>query len=427
MSGNLLFGLLALGMVLCVAGVLLWVLLRQGKVVTQASQAKANAKVYRDQILDLDREHASGHISDTEWQQSRDELSIRLLEDTSAGDDPVAKNEPPAVWTAVIVALVLPLASMGMYLWVGEPDAINPMAVKAPDQIDPQALGKMAESLAQKLKDQPDNLQGWVMLGRTYRTLEKFDAAVQAYDRALKLSADDDLKLERVEVLAMKSQGNFEGEPWAVIRDILQRDPLHYNALLMAGSASYAHEKFADALKFWQQARKALDANNPDVPSLEDAIANVQQKLGMPVKPLVGVPAPEKSASSSATGASAGSAAASSKGMTVSGQVTLSKAFQSKVKPSDVVFIYATPANGERMPLAIFKTTVAQLPMAFTLDDSTAMTPERKLSGVAEVWVKVRVSKSGNAMPQSGDLSGALGPVKVGSQGLKLEIKDQVP
>ncbi len=79
------------------------------------------------------------------------------------------------------------------------------------------------------------------------------------------------------------------------------------------------------------------------------------------------------------------------------------------------------------MPLAIFKSTVAQLPLNFTLDDSTAMSPERKLSGSGEVFIKVRVSKSGNAMPQSGDLLGALGPVKVGAKGLNLEIKDQVP
>ena len=221
MSANVLFVVLALGMVLCVAGILMWVLLRQRPVVTHASQAKANAKVYRDQIADLDHEHKSGHISDAEWQQSRDELSMRLLEDTAAQDDPVAKQEKPALWTAVLVAVALPLSAMGMYMWLGEPDALNPIAVQSTDKVDPTQLLQMAESLAQKLNDKPDNLQGWVMLGRTYRTLEKFDASVQAYDRALKLSADDDLKLERVEVLAMKSQGNFEGEPWNVIRDIL--------------------------------------------------------------------------------------------------------------------------------------------------------------------------------------------------------------
>ena len=406
MNASMLFVLIALGIALCVAAIFLWVLLRERKPVTQASQANANAKVYRDQILDLDREHDSGHISDQEWQQSRDELSLRLLEDTSAVDDPAAKTEKPAIWTAVVLAVALPLGSMGMYMWVGQPEALNPLALKTPDQVDPKDLAKMAQTLAEKLKDKPDNLQGWVMLGRTYRTLENFDAALRAYDSALKLSADDDLKLERIEVIAMQRQGQFEGEPWNVIREVLQRDPQHFGALLTAGSASYAEGKFADALKYWEQARKPLDANNPDLEGLENAIATVRERLGMP-------PAKAKVAATS--------------GLNVTGQVNLSASLKSKASPNDVVFIYATPANGDRMPLAIFKTTVSQLPFNFTLDDSTAMAPDRKLSAAGEVMVKVRVTKSGNAMPQSGDLSGSLGPVKVGAKGLKLEIKDQIP
>ena len=406
MNASMLFVLIALGIALCVAVVFLWVLLRERKPVTQASQAKANAKVYRDQILDLDREHDSGHISDQEWQQSRDELSLRLLEDTSAVDDPAAKAEKPAIWTAVVLAVALPLGSMGMYMWVGQPEALNPLALKTPDQVDPKDLTKMAQTLAEKLQDKPDNLQGWVMLGRTYRTLENFDAALRAYDSALKLSDDDDLKLERIEVIAMQRQGQFEGEPWNVIREVLQRDPQHFGALLTAGSASYAEGKFADALKYWEQARKPLDANNPDLQGLESAIATVRERLGMP--PAKATPA-------------------ATSGLNVTGQVNLSASLKSKASPNDVVFIYATPANGDRMPLAIFKTTVSQLPFNFTLDDSTAMAPDRKLSAAGEVMVKVRVTKSGNAMPQSGDLSGSLGPVKVGAKGLKLEIKDQIP
>ena len=406
MNASMLFVLIALGIALCVAVVFLWVLLRERKPVTQASQANANAKVYRDQILDLDREHDSGHISDEEWQQSRDELSLRLLEDTSAVDDPAAKTEKPAIWTAVVLAVALPLGSMAMYMWVGQPEALNPLALKTPDQVDPKDLTKMAQTLAEKLQDKPDNLQGWVMLGRTYRTLENFDAALRAYDSALKLSDDDDLKLERIEVIAMQRQGQFEGEPWNVIREVLQRDPQHFGALLTAGSASYAEGKFADALKYWEQARKPLDANNPDLEGLESAIATVRERLGMP--PAKATPA-------------------ATSGLNVTGQVNLSASLKSKASPNDVVFIYATPANGDRMPLAIFKTTVSQLPFNFTLDDSTAMAPDRKLSAAGEVMVKVRVTKSGNAMPQSGDLSGSLGPVKVGAKGLKLEIKDQIP
>jgi cytochrome c-type biogenesis protein CcmH len=236
--------------------------------------------------------------------------------------------------------------------------------------------------------------------------LENFDAALNAYDSALKLSADDDLKLERIEIIAMQRRGQFEGEPWNVIREILQRDPQHFGALLTAGSASFAEGKFADALKYWEQARKPLDANNPDLEGLESAIASVRERLGMP---------PTKATPAAASG------------LNVTGQVNLSASLKSKASPNDVVFIYATPANGDRMPLAIFKTTVSQLPLNFTLDDSTAMTPDRKLSAAGEVMVKVRVSKSGNAMPQSGDLSVRLGPVKVGAKGLKLEIKDQIP
>ena len=406
MNASMLFVIIALGIALCVAAIFLWVLLREKKPVTQASQANANAKVYRDQILDLDHEHDSGHISDEEWQQSRDELSLRLLEDTSAVDDPAAKTEKPAIWTAVVLAVALPLGSMGMYMWVGQPEALNPLALKTPDQVDPKDLTKMAQTLAEKLQDKPNNLQGWVMLGRTYRTLENFDAALRAYDSALKLSEDDDLKLERIEVIAMQRQGQFEGEPWNVIREVLQRDPQHFGALLTAGSASYAEGKFADALKYWEQARKPLDANNPDLAGLESAIATVRERLGMP---------PAKAAPAAASG------------LNVTGQVNLSASLKSKASPNDVVFIYATPANGDRMPLAIFKTTVSQLPFNFTLDDSTAMAPDRKLSAAGEVMVKVRVTKSGNAMPQSGDLSGSLGPVKVGAKGLKLEIKDQIP
>ena len=420
MNASMLFVLIALGIALCVALVFLWVLLRERKPVTQASQAKANAKVYRDQILDLDREHDSGHISDQEWQQSRDELSLRLLEDTSAVDDPAAKAEKPAIWTAVVLAVALPLGSMGLYMWVGQPEALNPMAAKTPDQVDPKDLAKMAQTLADKLQAKPDNLQGWVMLGRTYRALENFDAALKAYDSALKLSADDDLKLERIEIIAMQRQGQFEGEPWNVIREVLQRDPQHFGALLTAGSASYAEGKFADALKYWEQARKPLDANNPDLEGLENAIAAVRDRLGMP-------PAKSSLTASSTPSSTSSSTSVATSGLNVTGQVNLSASLKSKASPNDVVFIYATPANGDRMPLAIFKTTVSQLPLNFTLDDSSAMTPDRKLSAAGEVMVKVRVSKSGNAMPQSGDLSGSLGPVKVGAKGLKLEIKDQIP
>ena len=426
MMSTMLFMLLALAMCFCIAAVFIWILLRQRPVRSSASQAKLNASVYRAQIMDLDREHQSGHISTQEWQQTRDELSQRMLEDTSLSDDPGARKEKPALWTALVIALTLPLASLSMYLWVGEPEALQAAITESPEKAMQTELSGMVQTLAKKLETNPENQEGWVMLGRSYRALEKYDNAVSAYDRALKLSADDNLKLERAEVLALKAKGNFDGEPWSVIREILKKDPLNKGALLLAGSASYAHDKYADALRYWQQARKQLAADHPDVPSLENAIATAQNKLGLPVTPPSTLLSQAPAAASSA-GAAGPVASGSQAGLTISGRLSLAAALKNKASPNDMVFVYASPANGDRMPLAIFKSTVDKLPLNFTLDDSTAMLPERKLSGAGEVILKARISKSGNAIPQSGDLIGTLGPVKVGAKGLVLEIKEQIP
>ena len=442
MTELLMFLAVTLGMALCVAGVVVWVLLRQGPVVTSASQSQANVKVYREQILDLDREHANGHLSDAEWQQSRDELSVRLLQDTEVEDEPQLITQAQSWRTAVVIALVFPISALGLYIWLGAPEAISPMppasalAEAATEQAAAPNLDQIVENLASKLQADPNNLEGWVLLGRTHRSMGNLDAALSAFDRALKLNADDELILARAEVLAAKNQGRFDGEPWRVIREVLQRDPQNYAALLLAGSASYANNRYADALEFWQRARLRLSADHPDVPNLIEAMSTVQAKLKNPASPSSNPPAPgapsAPASGNSASGATPAAAVASAAGgavsaLNVSGQVRLSAALKSQTSPTDVVFVYAVPANGERMPLALLKTTVAQLPLKFTLDDSSAMLPDRKLSGASQVLVKARISKSGNAIPQSGDWEGSLGPVKVGATGLDLEIKTQRP
>ena len=442
MTELLMFLAVTLGMALCVAGVVVWVLLRQGPVVTSASQSQANVKVYREQILDLDREHANGHLSDAEWQQSRDELSVRLLQDTAVDDEPHVITQAQSWRTAVVIALVFPMSALALYIWLGAPEAFSPMpsaavsAEAATEQAAPPNLDQIVENLASKLQADPNNLEGWVLLGRTHRSMGNLDAALSAFDRALKLNADDELILARAEVLAAKNQGRFDGEPWRVIREVLQRDPQNYAALLLAGSASYANNRYADALEFWQRARLLLAADHPDVPNLIEAMSTVQAKMKNQASPPA-TPAAQGAPSAPASGgAAAGTAPAAAvasaaggaaSALNVSGQVRLSAALKSQTSPTDVVFVYAVPANGERMPLALLKTTVAQLPLKFTLDDSSAMLPDRKLSGASQVLVKARVSKSGNAIPQSGDWEGSLGPVKVGATGLDLEIKTQRP
>ncbi len=404
MMASFLFLSLALLLGLGVAGVFIWYLMRPNPEGTSHTQSLANAALYRSQIFDLDRERENGHISEQEWQQARDELSVRMLQDTAAQEGTPTRSSKPAWWSAAFLVIALPLSSVSAYLWLGEPAAFNPAAAVAAAADTPaqQELVAMADALATKLEADPNNPQGWVMLGRTYRTLGDYTASLQAYDRAMQFDRGEDLLLERAEVVATSQGGSFEGEPWRVIRKLLQEQPNHLGALLLAGSASYADGQPQNALTYWQQARGQVGADHPDVPNLEAAIAEVQKQLGQAVN-------------------------INTDGPSISGRVTVSEALKNQTNPTDTVFIYAVATEGPRMPVAIIKTTVAGLTASFRLDDSTAMSPQFKLSSLSEVMLTARVSKSGNAIPQPGDLIATMGPVKVGARDLALTISEVLP
>jgi cytochrome c-type biogenesis protein CcmH len=280
-------------------------------------------------------------------------------------------------------------------------------------EVTPEKMTEMATALTRRLQDEPNNMEGWVMLGRVQRARGLFEESAEAYAKALALSRDDNLLIERAEVLAQKNGGSFAGEPWSIIQRVLTADPLHMNALFLAGSASYAEMNFNTALRYWERAREVVPADSPDAPELDRAIAEARNKMGLPAIPPRAVSAAEQQASKAAMAASS-----------ISGRVTLVKELQGLVAKTDTVFVYATPVAGSRMPVAIVRTTADKLPFDFVLDDSTAMNPSAKLSGMDEVTVRVRISKSGQAMAQAGDYGVSLTPVKLGSKGLNLMVRD---
>ena len=228
------------------------------------------------------------------------------------------------------------------------------------------------------------------------------------------LSRDDNLSIERAEVLAQKNGGSFAGEPWLIIQRVLTADPHHLNALFLAGSASYSELNFNTALRYWERAREVVPADSPDAPELDRAIAEARNKMGLPAIP------PRAANAGASSPATQAALAASS----ISGRVSLVKELQGLVAPTDTVFVYATPVTGSRMPVAIVRTTADKLPFDFVLDDSSAMTPTAKLSGMGEVTVRVRISKSGQATAQPGDYGVSLTPVQPGSKGLNLMVRD---
>ena len=416
MNSNFVFILVALALTAVVVVVVMWSLLRS-RLTPEHKHQQANTKVYRQQLLELEKEHAQGVISATSFEQTRAELLGRMLEDTAQTENAAGSKSPRALVSAMVLAVLLPVAAMSTYVLLGRPEGLDPQMTEAEASQQLPDLQAMADSLAQKLQTDSSDPQRWVMLGRTYRAMNQYDKALPAYQKALELRADDDIALERAEVLALLRGGDFSGEPWAVIRQVLAKNARHFNGLALAGSASYAQGDYKKAIQYWQLARSELNENDEELKGLDIALNTARERAGEPAM------APKGPASSQATVPETVPAS----GAVLSGRVSIDPSVKAQIAPTDVVFVYATPSDGQKMPLAIVRKTADNLPFDFVLDDSTAMNSASKLSSQTKVMLKVRISKSGEAMTRPGDWMGVLENVAVGSRNLKLVVNQQVP
>ena len=389
-----------------VAGVI-WVLVRALRAGQRASDpserlTRANAEVYREQSLELDRERDLGTLSETEWAAARADLEQRLLQDVQ-GLQPTSTPVRTG-WTRATIAglvLVVPLGSLVMYGGYGQPAALDPqvrVAGMPEEHVTPEKIERMGAELRARLAKNPDQVEDWVMLARVERALDHFDAAQMALGRALKLSYNPDWAIERAEMLASHQQGRFEGEPWQIIESVLRTDPEHLGALLLAGSASYAESRYPQALTYWQKASDLVPPQSPDRQPLDAALGEVRAKLGLP------------DPRDQALAATA-----------IRGRVSLGPAAKKAVQAEDTVFIYATLPDS-RMPLAILRVRAADLPYDFRLDDRNAMNPQARLSQATSVVLRARISKSGQAQAQPDDWGVEIQGVKPGAQGLQLVI-----
>ena len=433
MNVALSFVVLTLLMVVAVLGVLVWSLWRPPVQAAADAHEQANAQVYRDQSADLAREHALGHLNDAEYAQAQEELKLRLRDDWVSG--PVqahggVTHRPRK--TVLALCLMLPVCAVLLYGAWGSPMGLDPAALarSAPDEgpnatVTPEKIAQMVGQLERRLQDEPNNVDAWVMLARLQRSQEKFPASEKSFAKALTLTPDDDLAVERAEVVAQVQGGDFSGEPWAVINRILKANPNQNNALLLAGSASFSEGRFAQAIQYWERVRASLPPQSEDINALDSALAQARERLAPGRASAQSAssglasaqPAPPASPSTSSSVAAA----------RIAGRVSLAPELAAQTSPSDTVFIYATPAQGGRMPLAIVRTTVAALPFDFVLDDSQAMGPQSKLSSASEVVLKARISKTGQAMAQPGELGVSLGPIKNPSSQLSLVIRGPMP
>lgn len=313
-----------------------------------------------------------------------------------------------------VCAGVLLLAAGG-YLWTGSPQLAFAPPPEAAPTIGPEQINAMVERLAQRLKDKPDDAEGWGMLGRSYVVLGRHPEAIPAYRRALALTPDDPALLaDAADALAVVAGRKLDGEPLALVNKALKIAPDNLKALSLAGSAAFDRGDFAGAVKHWEHVLAVAPPDSPWLPRVRESIAEARAAGGLPPAPMA--------AAQPMPGAPAQPPAATAANASISGRVTLAAALRAKAAPEDTVFVYARAAEGPRMPLAIVRKQVKDLPFDFRLDDSLAMSPANKLSMHPQVIVSARVSKSGSAMPQPGDLAGDSTPQALGTQGLVIEI-----
>jgi cytochrome c-type biogenesis protein CcmH len=359
------------------------------------SRSESNIAIYRDQLAELDADLAVGKLAPADHARSRAELEARLLQDVAPQEAPPSAS-PRGSTRALLVtlALAVPLSAALLYLSVGNPGALAPRA--DPHNFDPQQLNALVERLAAKMRENPDDAEGWKLLGRSYVALGRFPEALDAYAKAAaRKPRDAELLADMADVLATTRSERLQGEPEKLVLRALEIDPQNLKALALAGTAAFDRRDYAGATRYWQRMLPLVEPGSEDARQIQASIAEARSRGGAP-------------------------AAAAPRAL--QGKVSLSKKLAAQASPDDTVFIFARAAEGPPMPLAVKRARVRDLPFEFALDDSMAMAPGMNLSAHARVVVGARISKSGQPTAQPGDLQGLSAPVSNDARGVSVVI-----
>ncbi|MBA4142141.1 MAG: c-type cytochrome biogenesis protein CcmI [Nitrosospira sp.] len=405
---------------------------------TGAARDVSNIDIYRDQLADLATDLRSDVLTREQYEQSKRELQQRMLQDVQEGEPMTAAIIPGNrnVATITLTVLALPLLAVSLYLWLGETKALLPQPAfeEAPIAEDGghSNIGSVLENLTARLRDQPDDMEGWLMLGRTYAMMHRFNEAKVAYENVLALSPDNpEVITDYADIVAMTHDGSLVGEPYELIKKALRLDSTNPKALALAGTAEFEQKKYNEAADYWEKLLALVPSSESELTqSISASIAEARSLAAgkgsmvarAPDQPS-GTQVPPPAGNKPETAAAAGAFTSG----TLSGTVTLSPALAGKASPNDSLYIFARAKTGPRAPLATLRIQVKDLPATFSLDDTMARSGVQLSTFSNEVVVGARISKSGSPMPQSGDLQGLSQPTRVGDKNVSVVIDQQLP
>jgi cytochrome c-type biogenesis protein CcmH len=369
----------------------------------------------------LDEALASGVIDAHEYATKRAALANKVAQPAAAAP------RTRATFAALLaVALALPASALLLYRLVGAPEALDPANLAPPPEAQHSAadMEKAISGLAAKLKESPNDAQGWALLGRAYAATNRADEARDAFRQAHEHAPDDaDMAVEYAQALALAAPDHkLQGESRSLLEGVIAKDANNQRALWLLGISDYQNGDYANAIARWKVLLPLLQPDSDVARSVRNEIADAEARRDgrEPPQPEA-APAEAPAAETAETSATANAAR-----LTVN--VALDPKLKDKLDPEATLFVFARAASGPPMPLAIQRLKASQLPATVTLDDSMSMMPAMKLSKFPEVVVGARVSKSGNAMPQSGDLQTLSSPLdSKRSEPVALTIDQVVP
>ncbi|MFZ4650622.1 MAG: c-type cytochrome biogenesis protein CcmI [Rubrivivax sp.] len=374
----------------------------------------------RAQLRALRAQHQAGQLDAAAWEAARVPLE-RQLADAMLEEPAARPPRPSRMLLAACTAFVLAVAGAG-YALKGSPGAVVASAPAAPQgEVTEEQVLQMVEKLAARMEAQPDDVTGWTMLGRSYMVLEQPAKAQAAFERARRLQPEDpSILADLADATALVQGRRVAGEPERLVLAALKINPDHVKALALAGTAAYERQDYAAAARMWDRVAALEPADSP-IAAQARSSAEEARRLAGPGARAPAMAAPGAAASSPPP--AGGAAAAAS----VSGSVSLAASLKERARPDDTVFVFVRAAQGSRMPLAIVRHQVRELPLRFTLDERHAMAAGAGLVAGQTVVVGARVSRSGQALAQPGDLEGLSGPVPVGTRDLRIEISTVLP
>jgi cytochrome c-type biogenesis protein CcmH len=433
----------------------------------EATKQEVNLQVLRDQLQEVEADLAAGTLSQIQFDEAKQDIARRLLEEIPAdnllsweqsnkeskhGVQSTPLPIPSTRRLATGLSIAVPLISFALYLWLGNPLAMlqdGTMVAGGEEKVQqegdagkraitPEKVQAMIQGLKEQAEKSPKDGRAWMMLARAYSFVGKFSEAVEAYQHAMPLNPGDaDLLADYADALAIVQNRTLGPEPMKLIHDALKIDPENMKALALAATEAFIRKDYATAVSLWRKAVPSAAKHDPAlVAQLLEDIREANQlgggklisekdlaALGNAPSGLSG-PAIAKNAQSKPADQDKPNQGA---GVSISGRVMLAPALKAQAHPEDMVYIFAKAEAGPPMPLAVMRMKVKDLPAEFTLDESMAMMPQLKLSNFPKVVVGARISRSGNAIPSSGDLQGLVKSVTPGSQGISIEISERIP